>query len=186
MFILRETLEAVFNAIVEDEKIMKIMNLPTVYKNDEEDIKEKKIKQVIEKAITFSSENPFVLANKNNEFPKVKIGNETYSEYGKIRMTICNLQGDNLGSSIFGRPKFEINIYHLGTDSKKALEIIGRLTTKFSGRKLDVHWEDDNGYKHISPTELNCIGAITQVPNINFYEKSGVRFNYYTSYYSSY
>ena len=63
---------------------------------------------------------------------------------------------------------------------------IKRLTKKFSGRKIDVEWEDDNGFKHISPTELECLGAVTPAPNINFYEKAGVRFGYYSSYYSSY
>ena len=184
MFVLKETLEAVFREIVKDEKIMDIMNLPTIYDTDTEEIKTKKTNQLLKEVITFSSQNPIALGN--NTIPSVKIGEKEYKNPGKIRMTICNLQGTNLGSNIFGQPRIEINIYTLSEDSLKALEIIKRLTTKFSGRKIDVEWEDDNGYKHISPTELTCIGAITPTPNINFYEKSGVRFSYYSSYYSTY
>lgn len=181
--LIKNTLEAVFNEIIHDEKIMTLMNLPTVYKDDIEKAKTTKINQVIKKAITFSSQNPRALGEK---FPKVKVDDEIYENYGRLRMTIYNVVGDNLGSDVFGRPKFEIDVYHLNEDVEIALEIIDRLIKKFSRRKIDVEWTDDEGNKHISPRELTCIGAVTQVQNINNYELSGVRFYYYASYYSSY
>lgn len=183
MVLLAETLESVFNLIITDEKIMKLMDLPTIKKNDTEKIKQQKINQVIKKAITFSAQNPNELGK---DFPKVKIGEEVYDKYGIIRMTICNLQSEELGSDIFGRPRIEIDVYHLNSDTQKALKIINLLTKKFSKRKIDVEWLDDDNVKHISTREFICRGIITQIPNINFYEKSGVRFSYYASYYSSY
>jgi len=184
MFVLAETLETVFQKIIRDEKIMDIMNLPTVYEDDTEAIKKKKINQVLREVITFSVQNPAALGN--STIPSVTIDGKQYKNLGKIRMSICNLQGLNPGGDVFGQPRIEISIYHLNEDAIKAAKIIQRITKKFSGRKIDVEWEDDNGYKHISPIELTCLGAVTPVPNINFYEKSGVRFGYYSSYYSSY
>lgn len=184
MFVLGETLETIFKEIVKDKKIMDIMNLPTVYDTDTETVKNKKINQLLKKVITFSVQNPIALGN--NTIKDMTIDGIQYKNPGKIRMTICNLQGLNPGGIVFGRPRVEISIYYTNEDALKAAEIIKRLTKKFSGRKIDVEWEDDNGFKHISPTELECLGAVTPAPNINFYEKAGVRFGYYSSYYSSY
>ena len=181
--LIRNTLQAVFDEIVQDEKIMNLMDLPTVYKDDDIKTKNVKINQIIKKAITFSSENPRALGEK---FPRMKIDDKIYENYGRIRMTIYNVVGDNLGSDIFGRPKFEIDVYHLNEDVEKALEIVDRLISKFSHRKIDVEWTDDDDNNHISPRELTCIGSVTQIHNINNYELSGVRFSYYASYYSSY
>lgn len=183
MLLLRQTLNTIFDEIIRDEHIMKLMNLPTINDNDPIEINTKKTNQVIKRAITFSSENPGALGER---FPKIKIGDNVYSDYGKIRMTICNMQSDDLGSDIFGRPRVEIAIYHLSEDTEKALEIINYLAKKFSRRKIEIEWTDDAGFKHISYRELTCRGIITQVPNINNYEKSGIRFSYFASYYTSY
>lgn len=183
MVLTKETLDTVFYEIIQDEKIMKLMNLPTVYKDDSEKVKNAKIEKVIKKAITFSSQNPRALGE---IFPKVKIGDEIFERYARVRMTIHGVVGDNIGNDVFGRPKFEIDVYHLNEDVDIAEKIIDRITTKFSRRKIDVEWTDDDGNKHISPRELTCIGQITPIANINNYEQSGVRFYYYASYYSSY
>ncbi len=183
MVLLKETLDTVFNEIIHDEKIMDLMNLPTVYKEDSEKVKSVKIDQIIKKAIVLSSQNPRALGE---EFPKVKINDKVYEKYGRIRMSIFNVASDDIGSDIFGRLKLEIDIYHLNEDVNIALQIIDRLTTKFSRRKIDIEWTDDAGNKHISPRELKCKGIVTQIANINNYELSGVRFSYYASYYSSF
>lgn len=183
MLLLKDTLNTVFQEIIQDEKIMTLMNLPTVYKDDSEKVKTAKINKIIKQAITLSSQNPKALGE---QFPKVKIGDKIFEKYGRVRMTIYNVLGDNLGSDVFGRPKLEIDVYHLNEDVDIALEIIDRLTTKFSRRKIDIEWTDDDGNKHISPRELTYIGATTQIANINNYEQSGVRFYYYASHYSSY
>lgn len=183
MFIVRETIETVFKEIVKDKKIMEIMNLPAILDEDTIETRNKKEK-LLKEVILFSSESPVALGN--NTIPDIEIDGKLYTKNGKIRMTICNLQSLSASNDIFGRPRFEIDIYHLNEDTLKALEIIKRLVAKFSDKKIDVEWEDDNGYKHISPTRIECAGTITNIPNVNFYEKSGVRFSYYSSYYSTY
>ena len=71
MLLLRQTLNTIFDEIIRDEHIMKLMNLPTINDNDPIEINTKKTNQVIKRAITFSSENPGALGER---FPKIKIG----------------------------------------------------------------------------------------------------------------
>ena len=182
MVLLQETIDTVFKEIIKDKKIMDLMSLPVICNDDTESIKAKKM-SVIKKAITFSSQNPNALGGK---FQAISIEDKTYSDYAKIRMTICNLQSENLSTDLFGRLRLEINLYHLNEDTNKVLKIINLIAKKFSERDIYVEWVDDTDYKHISRRQLSCRGIITQIPNINNYEKSGIRFAYYGSYYSSY
>ena len=77
MVLLQETLDAVFREIIKDEKIMDIMSLPTIYDDDSETIKAKKM-SIIKKAITFSSQNPNALGAK---FENININGRNYKDY---------------------------------------------------------------------------------------------------------
>ena len=97
---LNSTMDAFIDKMTRNEKIMTLMNLPTILDTDNEDIKKKKKTLIIDKVITKTAQNPFEL---NKDFPEIKIGNIRYKGYGKkIRMAVSLAQSIKMNSYVFG------------------------------------------------------------------------------------
>lgn len=182
MLLIKDTLEAIRKRIMYNDKIMTLMNLPVLDKEDSEKVLNQKINQVIKRAITISVQNPKVLGEKATP---VKIGNVVYDKYLDTRMTISILQSNTVGGTIFGNPRIEINIYYDNNNPDNALKILDLLSNEFSGKDLNIVWEED-GNVYTRARELKCVGVITQNPNINNYEVCGIRFSFYVSHYVPY
>lgn len=182
MLLISETLESIKKRIINNSEIMKLMNLPTISKEDDEVTRNQKINQVINKAITTTAQNPRALGEK---IKPITIKDIVYDNYEEIRMTISMIQSASIGSDIFGNPRIEINIYYDNNNPKKALKILDLLSNEFSGKDIDVIWEE-NEVEYVTSRELTCEGLITQTANINNYEKMGIRFSFYVSHYIPY
>lgn len=182
MLLIKDTLEAVRERIMYNDKIMTLMNLPTLSKNDSEKVLNQKINQVIKQAITLTVQNPKTLGEPATP---VKIGNKVYDKYLDTRMTISILQSNTLSGTIFGNPRIEINIYYDNSNPDNALKILDLLSNEFSGKDLNVVWEEDDK-TYTRARELKCVGVITQNPNINNYETCGIRFSFYAPHYVPY
>ena len=78
-----QIMEAFINKITQNSEIMNILNLPTILKTDNDEIKLQKRKRIIDKVIVKSSQEWTELAKK---FPDVTIEGVTYSDYGKTRI----------------------------------------------------------------------------------------------------
>lgn len=179
MLLFSETLEEVKRRIIYNSNIMKLMNLPIIEKDDDEIIINQKINQVINKVITLTAQNPRALGER---IKPIMINDIIYDKYEEIRMTISILQSNILGSDLFGNPRIEINIYYDNNSPQKALKILDLISNEFSGKKIDVFWEE-NGKKYITQRELTNEGMNTQTANINNYEKVGIRFSFYATQY---
>ena len=179
MLLFSETLEEVKNRIICNSEIMKLMNLPVIEKDDDPKIVNQKINQVINKAITKTAQNPRALGEK---VKPITINNITYDRYEEIRITISILQSNILGSDLFGNPRIEINVYYDNNNPDKALKIIDLISNEFSGKDLNIFWEE-NGHTHLVTRELTNDGMVTQTANINNYEKVGIRFSFYATHY---
>lgn len=183
MLLITETLESIFKRISENQKIMTLMGLPTVKYDDTEDIKKAKINKLIKKYVTKTAQNPTYLGEK---VIPITIDKITYKDYGNIRVTISIIQGSSLSSDIFGNPKIEINVYYDNSNPDKALKILDTLSNEFSGKDLDVYWEDEDNKTYLTKRELKCDALNTQSQNINNYEVVGIRFSFYASHYVPY
>lgn len=182
MLLINQTLESVKKRIIYNSKIMKLMNLPIIEKNDTDIIINQKINQVINKVITKTAQNPRALGEKTKP---IIINGIKYDNYEEIRMTISIIQSALTGNEVFGNPRIEINIYYDNNNPDIALKILDLLSDEFSGKDLDVIWEDDNR-KYVTKRELTCEGNTSQIPNINSYEKIGIRFSFYVTSYVPY
>ena len=180
MLLISETLDSIKNRIINNKKIMQLMNLPIIEKNDSEIIKNQKINQVINRVITTTAQNPRALGEKTKA---ITINDITYDKYEEIRITISIIQSAIINSDIFGNPRIEINIYYDNSNPNKALKLIDLLSNEFSGKKIDIVWEDDDGKVYVTQRELTCEGNTTQTANINNYEKVGIRFSFFATHY---
>ena len=104
-----ETMEAFISKLTQNSEIMNILNLPTILKTDTEEIKLQKRKRLIDKVIVKSSQEWVEIAKK---MPEITIDGKTYSDYGKIRISVSMAQSIKTGSYLFGNPQFDINIYY--------------------------------------------------------------------------
>lgn len=182
MLLSYETLEAVKKRIINNKKIMELMNLPVIKSTDSESIKNQKINQVINKAITTTAQSPRALGER---VVPIQIDGITYDKYEEIRITLSILQSNTLSSAVFGNPRLEINVYYDNNRPKNALKLIDEISNEFSGKDISVIWEED-GKEYVTQRELECEGMITQSSNINNYERVGIRFNFFASHYVPY
>lgn len=173
-----ETLEAFLNKIIKNEKIMNLLNLPTILDSDTDEIKKQKRKRVIDKAIVKSSQEPNELGK---NYPEVEINGIKYKDYAKTRMTISMVQSIKMSSYIFGEPQVEINIFYDNTNMDNTFKILDLISDEFSGQNLKVELED--GKEMIK--DIKCEGITSQVAIINNYERVGIRFSFYATLYKN-
>lgn len=182
MLLISDTLEAVKKRIINNSKMMELMNLPVINKTDSEQIKNQKINQVIDRAITTTAQSPRALGEK---VKPITIDGIVYDKYQEIRITLSIVQSNLTGSDIFGNPRLEINIYYDNNNPKDALKLIDLISNEFSSRDINVIWEED-GKEYVTQRELTCEGLVTQSANINNYERVGIRFSFFASHYVPY
>lgn len=173
-----ETLEAFINKIIRNQDIMNIMKLPTILSTDTEEIKTKKRKLIIDKAIEKTAQEPYELAKK---FPEIEIDKIKYKDYGKIRLTISLAQSIKMNSYIFGNPQVDINIYYDNTENINVFKLLDLISDEFSGKELVVELE---GSKQMIK-QIKCEGLTAQVAMINNYERVGIRFSFYSTLYKN-
>ena len=173
-----ETMEAFINKITHNSEIMDILNLPTILKTDTEDIKLQKRRRIIDKVIVKSSQEFTEIAKK---FPPVVIGDKTYSDYGKTRISVSMAQSIKMNSYLFGRPQVDINIYYDNTNMKNIFRLLDLISDEFSGQNLTI----DLGNEKQILKEIKCEGITSQVAMINNYERIGIRFSFYATLYKN-
>lgn len=172
-----ETLEAFVSRIIRNKDIMDILKLPPILKTDSEQIINKKRKVVIDKVIVKSAQEPTEL-NKKNE--PVEFDGIIYKDYGKIRMTVALAQSIKMGSSLFGNPQVEINVYYDNTEGVP-FKLLDLISDEFSGQSLEVKIDDERQMIK----GLKCEGITAQVAIINNYERVGIRFSFYATLYKN-
>lgn len=172
-----ETLEAFVDRISRNKAIMDFMKLPTILNTDTEDIKKRKRKQVIDKIIVKTAQEP---AELNKKFPEVVIDNKIYKDYGDVRMTIALAQSIKTGSDLFGNPQVDINIYYDNTRIPNVFELLDLISDEFSGKDVRVQPKDGQA-SYLK--NLRCEGITAQVAIINNYERVGIRFSFYATMY---
>lgn len=173
-----ETMEAFINKITQNSEIMNILNLPTILKTDTEEIKLQKRRRIIDKVIVKSSQEWTELAKK---FPEITIDGITYSDYGKIRISISMAQSIKMHSYLFGNPQVDINIYYDNTNMSHVFKLLDLISDEFSGQNLIV----DLGNEKQMLKEIKCEGITSQVSMINNYERIGIRFSFYATLYKN-
>lgn len=173
-----ETMEAFINKITQNSEIMNILNLPTILKTDTEEIKLQKRRRIIDKVIVKSSQEWTELAKK---FPEITIDGITYSDYGKIRISISMAQSIKMHSYLFGNPQVDINIYYDNTNMQNIFRLLDLISDEFSGQNLIV----DLGNERQMLKEIKCEGITSQVSMINNYERIGIRFSFYATLYKN-
>jgi len=173
-----ETMEAFVNKITRNSEIMNILNLPTILKTDTEEIKLQKRKRIIDKVIVKSSQEWTEIAKK---FPDITIDGITYSDYGKIRISVSMAQSIKMNSYLFGRPQVDINIYYDNTNMKNIFRLLDLISDEFSGQNLTI----DLGNEKQMLKEIKCEGITSQVAMINNYERIGIRFSFYATLYKN-
>ena len=173
-----ETMEAFINKITQNSEIMNILNLPTILKTDTEEIKLQKRRRIIDKVIVKSSQEWTELAKK---FPEITIDGITYSDYGKIRISISMAQSIKMHSYLFGNPQVDINIYYDNTNMENIFKLLDLISDEFSGKDLIV----DLGNEKQMLKEIKCEGITSQVSMINNYERIGIRFSFYATLYKN-
>ena len=172
------TLEAFVNKIITNKEIMDILKLPTIKETDTEEIKKKKRILLIDKVISKSAQEPYELGKK---FPKVEIDGETYENYGDIRMTVALAASIKLDSYLFGNPQVEINIYYDNTNMGNIFKLFDLISNLFSGINFPVETEEDKEFLR----ELKCEGITAQTAIINNYERVGIRFSFFATFYKN-
>lgn len=172
-----ETLEAFVNKIITNKDIMDILKLPTILKTDTEEIKNKKRKAVIDKAIVKTAQEPVEL---NKKFPEIEIDGIKYKNYGETRITVSLAPSIKTGSYLFGNPQVDINIYYDNTKGVP-LKLLDLISDEFSGQELKVEVEE--GKQIIK--NIKCEGITSQVAIINNYERVGIRFSFYATVYKN-
>ena len=130
-----ETMEAFIKKITQNSEIMNILHLPTILKTDAEEVKTQKRKRIIDKVIVKSSQEWAELAKK---FSDVTIEGVTYSDYGKIRISISMAQSIKMNSYLFGNPQVDINIYYDNTNMENIFRLLDLISDEFSGQDLIV------------------------------------------------
>lgn len=179
---LADTLENVIELLAYNKEIMDIMKLPTLSKTDSEVIRNQKLNQAIKQCITKSAQNPQALGEK---FEPVIIDGVTYADFGEIRIAVSTTQGITTLNPEFGRQKLDINIfYNNTTDTDKALKILDLISDLLSNIELKILWEDKEGKTCWLKRFLEDGIILTQTAVINNYEKVGIRYMFYNSYYN--
>ena len=173
-----QIMEAFINKITQNSEIMNILNLPTILKTDNDEIKLQKRKRIIDKVIVKSSQEWTELAKK---FPDVTIEGVTYSDYGKTRISISMAQSIKMNSYLFGNPQVDINIYYDNTNMENIFRLLDLISDEFSGQDLIV----DLGNERQMLKEIKCEGITSQVSMINNYERIGIRFSFYATLYKN-
>lgn len=181
---LSETFENLINLLARNQKIMDLMNLPTVYNTDSPVVKNQKLNQAIKLCITKTSQNPATLGEK---FDPITIDGKTYEDYGSIRITISTAQSTKLSNPEFGLQRVDIYVYYNNlTDSDKAIKILDLISNYLANKELQVVWEDDeDGSKHTIYRNLEPGFILTQTAIINNYERIGFRYFFYNTYYNN-
>lgn len=175
---INDTLETFIQKIITNNEIMNILKLPTINENDTDEIKNKKRKMIIDKAITKSAQEPYELGK---EFPEIEINGVKYKEYGKIRMTVSLAASIKTGSYLFGNPQVDINIYYDNTKMDNVFKLLDLISDLFSGISMEVKTNDSKEFIR----ELKCEGITSQVAIINNYERVGIRFSFYATLYKN-
>jgi hypothetical protein len=173
-----ETLEAFLNRIIRNEKMMDILNLPTILDTDTEEIKKMKRKRIIDKAIVKSSQEPIELGK---VYPEIEIDGVKYKNYAKTRLAISLAQSIKTGSYLFGNPQVDISIYYDNTNMPNVFKLLDLISDEFSGQNLTVELED--GKQMLK--DIKCEGITSQVAIINNYERVGIRFSFYATLYKN-
>lgn len=173
-----ETLEAFVNKIIRNNDIMNILKLPTILDTDTDEVKNKKRKVIINKAISKTAQEPYELGK---NFPEIEIDGIKYKDYGETRMTVSLAQSIKTGSYLFGNPQVDINIYYDNTKMDKTFKLLDLISDEFSGQNLEIELED--GKQMLK--DIKCEGITSQVAIINNYERVGIRFSFYATLYKN-
>lgn len=180
--ILNDTFDEIILEMSKNKKLMDLMYLPTVFEKDSEEIKNQKLYQAIRQCITKTSQNPEVLGEK---LEPITIDNIEYKDYGKIRITIISSQGSKNYNTQFGNQRIDIFIYYNNTtDTERAFKILDIISGMLSNKELKINWIDDEENKCTAIRNLEPGFLLTQSPIINTYERIGMRFYFYNSYYN--
>lgn len=171
-----ETLEAFIDRIIKNQRIMDIMRLPTILDTDTEEIKVKKRKLIIDKAIQKTAQEPYEL---NKKFPEIEINKIKYKDYGKVRLTVSLAQSIKMNSYVFGNPQIDIYLYYDNTENIDVFKLLDLISDEFSGQQLEVQTEE--GKQMIK--EIKCEGLTSQTAIINNFERIGIRFSFYANIY---
>lgn len=172
------TLEAFIQEIITNNEIMDILKLPTINADDTDEIKNKKRKMVIDKAISKSAQEPYELGK---NFPEVEIDGIKYKDYGETRMTVSLAASIKTDSYLFGNPQVDINIYYDNTKMDNVFKLLDLISDLFSGISMEVKTNDSKEFIR----ELKCEGITSQVAIINNYERVGIRFSFYATLYKN-
>ena len=172
------TLEAFLNRIIHNKDIMDIMKLPVISKEDTEDIIDEKRKVLIDKFISKTAQVPYELGKK---FEDVEINGITYSEYGKIRITISFAQSIKLNHDLFGNPQVDINVYYDNTEMENVFKLFDLISDEFSGQDLVINTGNEKSFIR----NIRCEGQTAQTAMINNYERIGIRFSFFATLYKN-
>lgn len=170
-----KTIDTFINKIICNKEIMQLMNLPYLDKNDTEIISNRK-KNLIKRCISKSAQNPYELGD---NFPKEKIGNIEYKDYGKIRITVTFAQSIKMDSDLFGNPQIDIFIYYDNTNMENVFKILDLISDEFSGKTFKIETQDDKYFIR----NIKCEGQTAQTSIINNYERIGIRFSFFATLY---
>lgn len=170
------TLEAFVNRIIRNKEIMEILKLPLIKDSDDEDLINEKRKVLIDKFVRKTAEIPNLL---DSEYEDVEIDKKTYSDYGRIRITISFAGDIKLHHDLFGNPQVDILIYYDNTEIDNIYKLLDLISDEFSGQNLEVELKNEKTYIRNIRNE----GIITQTAMINNYERLGIRFSFYANLY---
>lgn len=170
------TLEAFVNRIIRNKEIMDILKLPLIESSDDEDLIDEKRKVLIDKFVRKTAEIPNLL---DSDYEDVEIDKVTYSDYGKIRITISFAGDIKLHHDLFGNPQLDILIYYDNTEIDNIYKLLDLISNEFSGQNLEVKLNNERTYIRNIRNE----GIITQTAIINNYERLGIRFSFYANLY---
>lgn len=173
-----DTLEAFISKIIKSEEIMNILKLPTITDKDTKESITKKRKLLIDKVISKSAQEPYEL---NKKFPEIEIDGIKYKDYGNIRITVALAASIKMDSYIFGNPQVEINIYYDNTNMENIFKLFDLISNLFSGINLPVETEEGKEFLR----ELKCEGITAQTAIINNYERVGIRFSFFATFYKN-
>ena len=172
------TLEAFINRIIHNEKIMEILKLPVISKDDDQDLIDEKRHVLINKFITKTSQVPSDLDSKIQE---KTINGIKYSEHGKKRITVSFAQSIKMDHDLFGNPQVDINIYYDNTDMEDVFKLLDLISDEFSGQNLEVILENQKSFIR----NIRCEGQTAQTAIINNYERIGIRFSFFATLYKN-
>lgn len=171
-----ETLEAFVKRIVSNEKIMNIMQLPTINSTDSEEVIKQKRNILINNFISKTAQIPYELGT---SFEDVEIDKKKYSDFGKIRITISLAQAIKLNHDLFNNPQVDINIYYDNTKIEDVFKLLDLISDEFSGKDLIIEGENEKNFIR----NIRCEGTTAQTAIINNYERVGLRFSFFATVY---